>query len=393
MKRLITTLSILSVLLISCQRNLTPDCPETVTYADEVMTKSLSSGRVNPDDPVVFLPATNMKAWTDIGPLEDRFAACEVPASRLTSMTTEALVKSMMNYPLNFLVCAYDDPKEAIDLIVEYSPLHQEFLSRSDAAEVFVDFYAEADLDMSLGKCDFDGNYTSLSYANTMFMDHFIGSKLVAGLGKVSVKQKLTEAVSKKLQERLQKPEIFSAYSIKPLVDINAAESLGINVAADESSVREDPTLSLPRNTVIHYAVNTEASSAELNALTQMYTSNYPNAIVRGPSTMRYNSHSYAWYRSNTQNDKIVPRYYEDDFQLQNFWKSDGIFQSSNASSANIVYYPDSDHSAVCVSSNTYVSKWGYGPLMEHAPSYCPFLVTNAQYFVPRRDQVTVLWL
>ncbi len=391
MKRLITLLSAMSFLLISCQQNLTPDCLEPATTAGKVMTKSLSTRKVTPDDPIIFLPSVDMKAWTDIESLEDRFAACEVPSSRLRVMTTEALVKSMMSYPLNFMVCAYDDPKDAIDLIIQYSPLHQEFLSRSDAAEVFVDFYAGANLDMSLEKSDFDGNYTSLSYANAMFMDHFIASGLMTGLGKASVRQKLTEAVSKKLQERLQEPETFSAYSIKPLMDINAAESLGINVAADEFSVRDDNRLPLPRNTVIRYEENIEASSAELNALTQMYTSNYPNAIVRGPSTMKYNSHSYAWYQSSTDNIKIVPRYYGGEYQLPNFWKSDGIFQSSNASSAKIAYYPDSGHSAVYVSPNTCVSKWGYGPLMEHAPSYCPFLVTNAQYFVPRKEANVII--
>lgn len=382
--------TIMSVLLISCQQSLTPDQSDLAVPKNEVMTRALSTGKVGPDDPVVFLPAVDLKAWTNIGPLEDRFAACEVPASRLRNMTTEALVKSMMSYPLNFMVCAYDDPKDAIDLIIQYSPLHQEFLSRSDAAEVFVDFYAGANLDMSLEKSDFDGNYTSLSYANAMFMDHFIASGLMTGLGKASVRQKLTEAVSKKLQERLQDSETFSVYSIRPLVNINVAESLGINVVADDTSARSGNTLLLPRNTVIYYTENIEASSAELNALTQMYTSNYPNAIVRGPSTMKYNSHSYAWYQSSTDNDKIIPSFYNGNFQLDEFWKSGGLFSScGDNTSAKIVYYSDGDHSAAKVSDNTYVSKWGYGPLMEHAPSYCPYIVTNMQYFLPRMNSGT----
>lgn len=382
--------TIMSVLLISCQQSLTPDQSDLAVPKNEVMTRALSTGKVGPDDPVVFLPAVDLKAWTNIGPLEDRFAACEVPASRLRNMTTEALVKSMMSYPLNFMVCAYDDPKDAIDLIIQYSPLHQEFLSRSDAAEVFVDFYAGANLDMSLEKSDFDGNYTSLSYANAMFMDHFIASGLMTGLGKASVRQKLTEAVSKKLQERLQDSETFSVYSIRPLVNINVAESLGINVVADGTSARSENRLPIPRNTEIYYAENIEASSAELNALTQMYTSNYPNAIVRGPSTMKYNSHSYAWYQSSTDNDKIIPSFYNGNFQLDDFWQSGGLFSScGDNTSAKIVYYSDSDHSAAKVSYNTYVSKWGYGPLMEHAPSYCPYIVTNMQYYLPRMNSGT----
>ena len=99
MKRLITILSALSIALISCQQNLVPDQQEITASADEVMTRTYSTGKVTPDDPVIFLPATTMKAWTDIESLEDRFEACRVSETRLSNMTTEALVKSMMNYP------------------------------------------------------------------------------------------------------------------------------------------------------------------------------------------------------------------------------------------------------------------------------------------------------
>ena len=113
MKRLITILSAVSIALISCQQNLVPDEQEITASADEVMTRTYSTGKVTPDDPVIFLPATNMKAWTDIESLEDRFEACKVSETRLSNMTTEALVKSMMNYPLNYLVFVYNDPKMA----------------------------------------------------------------------------------------------------------------------------------------------------------------------------------------------------------------------------------------------------------------------------------------
>ena len=132
MKRLITILSAVSIALISCQQNLVPDQPEITTSADEVMTRTYSTGKVAPDDPVIFLPATNMKAWTDIESLEDRFEACKVSETRLSNMTTEALVKSMMNYPLNYLVFVYNDPKMAIDIIVNHSTLHKEYISTSE---------------------------------------------------------------------------------------------------------------------------------------------------------------------------------------------------------------------------------------------------------------------
>lgn len=391
MKKLITLLSAISIALISCQQNLSPDTPEISAPADEVMTKSLSTGKVTPDDPFIFSAAKDMKSFTDIGPLEDRFAACEVPVSRLDAMTTEALVKSMLNYPLNYLVLFYNDPQEAIDLIVEYSPLHQEFLSRSDAAEVFVDFYAAADLDISPEKGNLDGNYTSLSYTNTMFMDHFIGSGLMTGLGKASVKQKLAEAVEVKLQERIKAPGTFSMHSINPLLAVNEAESLGLSTIGNRSnafSYRQDEPI--PRGRELDFVIFTESSVFELNQLDQAATTNYPNAVLLDNSTHRYNSHSYAWHNSSTDNTLWLDRVDSDGAeQLSKYWSTtisgSCCFETcSNESSASIVYYLDGDHSATRVSYNTYVSKWSDGPLMQHAPSYCPYIVTNMQYYIPR---------
>ena len=377
MKKLITLLSAISIVLISCQQNLSPEIPAP---ADEVMTKSLSAGRVEISDPFIFSAAKDMKSFTDIGPLEDRFAACEVPVSRLDAMTTEALVKSMLNYPLNYLVFFYNDPQDAIDLIVGYSPLHQEFLSRSDAAEVFVDFYAAADLDISPEKGNLDGNYTSLSYTNTMFMDHFIGSGLMTGLHKASVKQKLAEAVSEKLQERIKNTNVFSDLSIRPLLKVNETAVLGINVneITTRTTIKTDI---LPRGKEYSYHEYSEASASDLNMLTQAATTNYPNAILKGPSTMKYNSHSYAWLDSNTTNSK-----YLEGGQLYNFIGATDsyLLQScNNESSAKIVRYLNADHSAVRINSNTYVSKWGFGPLMQHSPSYCPYVQTDMRYYEP----------
>lgn len=39
---------------------------------------------------------------------------------------------------------------------------------------------------------------------------------------------------------------------------------------------------------------------------------------------------------------------------------------------------------AIPLQTNLYISKWGSGPLMEHAPNYCPYITTNMRYFQHR---------
>ncbi len=394
MKRFIIIIPLIFFLLVSCQQNIEPDHAEIPV--DEVLTRALSTGKVSPDDPIVFLPATNMKAWTSIGPLEERFAASEVPASRLTSMTTEALVKSMMNYPLNYLVFAYNDPKMAIDIIVKHSPLHKEFLSRPDAAEVFVDMYAAADLDMSLEKSNFDGDYKSLSYTNTIFMDHFLGSQNLNGLGQASVKQKLTEAVREKLQARIQTPETFSMFSVEPLIIIDEKESL--SVVSDLNTRSLSYTVNSTYTALGHlieYLVIEEMTADEMEDVTNDLVTQYPNAIVRGASTYDYNCHSYAWLDQSIENNMWLNyKTQSNAFQLSRFWTDDAYVGCSEAD-AEIVYYSSGDHSAVKLPNGNYISKWGRGPLMEHSPTYSPYISTNRQYYqirkTPLYGELTIL--
>lgn len=380
--------TIMSVLLISCQQSLTPDQSDLAVPKNEVMARALSTGKVGPDDPVVFLPAVDMKAWTDIGSLEDRFAACEIPVSRLSAMTTEALVKSMMNYPLNYLVLMHNDPKEAIDIIVKHSPLHKEFLSRPDAAEVFVDMYAEVEMDISPKKSNFDGDYRNLSYTNTLFMEHFLGSLALAGFEKASVKQKLTEAVEINLNERIQDTENYSMFTIKPLLEIDKVQALGI---IDSGRYNYSPFVFLEYDKVytvfgkeIETCIYAEMTVVDMENITNEVVTQYPNAIIRGSATRDYNCHSYAWHSQSLTNGHWIECYTQSGvYQLSKYWTSD-LYVNCSESDAEKVHYSDGDHSAIKLSNGNYLSKWGQGPLVEHAPMHCPYLKTNIQYYKMR---------
>ena len=387
MKRLITTLSIMSSLLISCQQSLTPDYPESTALADEVITKSLSTGKVSPDDPIVFLPAIDVQAWTDILLLEDRFAASEVPAARLAKMTTEALVKSMMNYPLNYLIFVFNEPKSAIDLIVKNSSLHQEFLNRQDALDVFVEMYSRAQLDMSPDKSDFDGNYDSLSYTNAMFLDCFLGTKMIANIERSSEKQRLGDVVKQKLEMRLTDIETFSLFSINPLLTIDHNAALGVvSDVQFRSSSYSVTTTYTPLGHLIEVLHIDEMTADEMEQITNDCIFHYPNALVRGSSTCDYNCHSYAWIDSTVENTYwLNATSQSQEFQLSKFWVSDA-YENCYEAEGKVVYYSQGDHSGVVLPNGKYLSKWGAGPLMEHDPTYCPYPPTNRQYFRIRQS-------
>ena len=391
MKRILTILPAISIVMISCQQNLTPDTPEIPAPADEVMTKSLSAGKVGPDDPIVFLSPLETDFWAQTISLEDRFKAFEVPALRLSTMTTEAIAKSILNYPLNYLVFAYD-PNDAVDLIIKNSPLHQEFLSRTDAFEVLVDLYAASGLDMRIEKSNYDGDYVNLSYTNTMFVEAFLGANVLNTFAKSSVNQKLAETVATKLQSRIQQPETFSISSIEPLLTIDKA--VGLNVASVETRADTYNYISVYTpwaQEIIGRVYTADGTATEIAQWTTQATSAYPDAIVRGPATRMYNSHSYTWHNQSTSNNIWIDYNFLNEPQLDKYWTNDKYTKDVPPAEAEKVCYTDHDNSAIILSNGKHLSKWEKMPLMEHYPNECPYILgSSATYCEGGSDRLSL---
>ncbi|MBQ3246167.1 MAG: hypothetical protein IJB06_05570 [Bacteroidales bacterium] len=381
MKKHLSLLSVLFIMSVSCQTELI-DIPDIDELSS--LTKSFTIESIDADTPIVFLPEKDKDIWTRIETLEDRFAACSVSQERLDSMTTEALGKSILNYPLNYLVFVYNDPMYAIDLIIKNSAVHRELLSRDDAAETMVDLYTKTTLDKNNVKSSVYGSDSVvLSYTNTIFLDYFMASGFVNSLDNIEVKQELTKSVKNKLSMRLQESDKFSSLSINPLLSINKVESLDI----DTKSTKATTTRSIYTyfgQELIGYVFD-EATPYELDQMTIAATTYYPDAIIRGPATRRYNCHSYAWHDSSTDNDVWLNATLDDftTLQLSKYWTKD-LYISCTATEAEKVHYPSGDHSAIKLSNGNYLSKWGQWPLMEHTLTYCPYYYTDINYYKER---------
>ena len=146
--------ALLGFLMLGCQDQLVlRDEAPLVEIATKAGADEYS---VQTNERYVFPSEKDYKAWTDIVSLEERLASCEVPASTLRAMTTDALVRTVLNYPLNFIYSAYDNPLDAVDIIVKNSPLHQELFSRSDAVKVLLQHFDQTFIDRSGRKSMFN---------------------------------------------------------------------------------------------------------------------------------------------------------------------------------------------------------------------------------------------
>lgn len=392
MKRLYSLIFV-CVLLAGCQDRMSyqTDFPEGLP-----VTKAENLSRVySNNEPYSFLAEKDFKAWTDIVTLEDRLAACEIPEITLKTMTTDALVRTVLKYPLNFIYSAYNDPLVAVDIIVKNSPLHQELFSRNDAADMLLHYFGQTDIDKNLQKTNFNRDDACLTYANEMFFEYLLASRISTGLFTKRDLLELHNTARRKLEMRQLDTEDFSEVSLAPL-----------RLIAERTSVNSQ-TRSFyywlwytPFGKMFRVEARTEMTDMEIYTITSDYISNYPDAGMVALASDRYNGNGYAWMindptagSNNSATTSNSWLYDEDGLgnsgnNITNMWEDDLYMETTISSEAEKIYYSDSDHSALPYYNQRYISKWGNGPLMSHAPTYCPYLSIR-EYYKIRTDPIS----
>lgn len=114
----------------------------------------------------------------------------------------------------------------------------------------------------------------------------------------------------------------------------------------------------------------------------------YPSATeIDAPSaTYDYNCHGYAWHVSEGGSDVWIglagyDAYPED---VEDIYWTDGSYVETTEPYASKVSYYEDNHSAIQTSTQgVYRSKWGSGPLMQHARDYGPavYLMDYRKYY------------
>ncbi|NLD22460.1 MAG: hypothetical protein GX664_08355 [Bacteroidales bacterium] len=366
-------------LLSACQKQpiddtITSELYSTITFA----TKADVFDSVKTiDEPFVFLAEKDFKAWTGIASLEDRFEACQIQQKSLNAMTTDALVKSILHYPLNYLIFAYNNPMDAVELVLTHSNLHKELLQRNNAANTLIEYFANMDIDLNMDDLSYDKTYQIVNYEDEIFLEYLIASGTIKDIDNPDVTKKLFTIVEDKIKERTKDKTTYSEYSIRPLYAIKN---------------KHTPALLLSNTSYVYtyfgqalgVQAKQELSTSEINRITNIYAAEYPAATVIRPASNTYNCHSYAWFDQSTNNhywlNSVAPN---GELQLQRYW-TDDYYCLTTETNAERVFYSSGDHSAIPINTTMYISKWGQAPLMEHAPNYCPYISTNTQYYQHR---------
>lgn len=137
---------------------------------ETIITKATGAVYEN-DIPYSFQSVNNKEFWSTCKCFEDRIAACEVPEEYLSGMTTMALLKTCIDYPLIYCYSAYENELQAVKAISEFSNVYMELINRSDAADAIIDFYSKATVRTSVDSLSYGRNGTSLSLTQIHFLE------------------------------------------------------------------------------------------------------------------------------------------------------------------------------------------------------------------------------
>ena len=165
------------------------------------------------DEPYVFYCLYEPDVLEQLGSLDDRFTAFQIPESVLPEMSTGSLILTMLHYPLNSYWTAYNEPDYWIRLSVEKSNLFRELVVREDLLVEMTDYFDKILMGDSVA--EYQPFSLEIPYLSHLFFEYFI----VYVLENTDAKSdfaKLADIAERKEKERNSDPA-FSTYSIKPL--------------------------------------------------------------------------------------------------------------------------------------------------------------------------------
>lgn len=291
------------------------------------------------DVPYQFPVVPGMDEWKSLKTFEEKLAVSQIPEDILTRMTTDALFKTVLNYPLAaslFVHDTIDDPYRSYEVVKE-------------------EFNGLAELDKRLS----DQPQEVL--------------EILAPVLQVSESKDMTAAVN---FDQMYKQKLVDSMLHDDRLAVTSISDKIVEISTGD-----------PEYTVVAYRNLTWAdlrTTAEEEAeLTRELLEEYPSTTLIRQETPKYNCHSYAWYSTASTNN-----YWIDD--PSNFYNAGEYDSVSTPGFGDIILYgrinwnPSHSGKITGVSNGAVTrvqSKWGKSALFEHNYDDCPYSTRYLQYY------------
>lgn len=353
------------------------------------------------------------KEWKKLDSYSERLDKCQIPEEVLPHLDTPQLVDLCMEYPFLMNIYVFGDPFYGYDVLFHDFNGIRELFGREDAYECITNAYADMlDENYVYMKLKVKTPYEIGEYKFLVsFLELTLGNeKLIAGQDTES-KQKALGLLTDGFEKLLETEEEYNHYYA--LANICARENIESSIKGEKSEYDYKSLLNTNLKDIINQSNKTQKATSDDHKVTYIdqgtrgliltpngskvrcffdrreFTQSdiieyntrtqklYPNAILKGPSSNTYNCHGYAW--NMTEEDGIacwIGEYPGDEYA----YMTDGSFiEVDEGPAPRKISYRNEDnrineHSAVATNTpGVVISKWSFGPLIEHKTLECPF--------------------
>lgn len=339
---------------------ITPVFANNIEQSDSVINGDVGMSAIAADNscngqistPYEYPVQPGTKQWAAFTTLAEKINACNIPEDTLENMSTDALVETVLSYPLLPCILAFDSYEDGFNSVLNYSSGLKELVHRKDAGPKILEKYNSLK-----DSCQhLELAYTEIILSQPVIMDS-LSKKQKNDLIKEATtryKEKGYSYLLNSIQQNDYETRDYVTY-------VKTPEGTPVRVIRQEYDYSPDTI---------------DKANKRMDAI-------FPNADRLRSATRYYNCHSYAWYSTKSTN-----KYWMNNPEA---YMTDGSYTSGTAKAGRKVFYDndnDNDvsgnHSGIVysVSGHTIMvtSKWGEYGLYRHNIYDSPYSGDKTDY-------------
>lgn len=319
-----------------------------VSFASDGITETSTSNQNDEHyitEPYQYPILPGMDEWRKFDNNVDMMEACLIPEDILKCMTTEALLETVLSYPLLSNMFRWETVQEGYEFMLRNFNGLQELMQRPDLDDVINTFSST-----SCYTNNYDGSYKEYIKNRALnvfsaYESNFETEMLIANNPIMSLVSTYATYDDVRTPSGTLVRYVYANLSYADHLDYDITEEEARQLVLDEQDEMEDI---------------------------------YPNAVRIAPINSSYNCHSYAWHSTSQSNIywlKYVYEYIEDGSYNQITPPLYGGEKILYKKTGGFLWENEHVHSAIYMdsASSTCYSKWGQLGVYRHGIYYNPY--------------------
>ena len=328
------------------------------------------------------------KKWKEYNNPQDRISALQIPEQILSSIPTQELLNHCLDFPYLADAFLFDDINAGFKSVVSKFNGFREFQKREDRIDVLLKTFSLISLEKRYVK-DVEGIEAGANSMKICILTFMIGCDDISGKLTSLQKNDLMRFAEDNLKTMASYPIFENSLGERAVKELKNAISMSQSrdIYGDYySTTRYTPNGS----PVLAWKLfQNELSENDKSFWYYYVVSNFDGVTVVSEATKTYNCHAYTWHIVEGGDNVWIGLTSLTDENI--YWTDGSYLEVDESIATKVSYYEsaDANHSAVRISNNLYRSKWGVGPLVEHAPNICPYNASLPKKFYVRAPVIS----